>query len=628
MGKRLTRVLLVDDDKSFLNQTGKYLKEHYKDIDVNITLSAKEALQQLTEQEYDIVVSGYKMTEMDGIEFLGELRKRNFDIPFILFTSEGGEKVILDAFRKGVDDYVARRGDKKSYHSELAHSIDQILGRKEEEEEKYRVLVDNIPDFVYLIDEEYRVLSLNRSATEIFDAEPQEIVGKSIYDLFPEEIADTFREGIDRAFKTGRSRTSDGRMVVKGKEFLTTTSLNAIRDSGGKIVAVLGVTRDVTRDKKIEGALRETERRLLTIIENLGAGLGITDKNGILTYVNPLRARMLGYSPREMIGNPSTTFIHKDSLAHWKNEMTKRKRGKTSTYELNLVSKDERIIPVLTIGTPLFDEEGQYTGSYGLTIDLTERKEMEQALRTSEERYRTLVELAHDGIMMTEGPELTIRFVNRKMGEILGYPVKQLSGRKFIDLVHPDEKEEAIRNMETSLASGEGDMYARRLVGKDGSTLDTLISSSIITPENKTESSRLILIVTDITDSIRAREALTQVSGRIQDLEKEISGLRETFPSDIEQESRKTIEMADLLQLPDHLRGTLVALSDMRKATASEVAEKTGKVRNIESVYLNQLERMGLLDKSRKGRRIYFRIRSTGGRSVRRVLRQLYQEGR
>lgn len=171
-------------------------------------------------------------------------------------------------------------------------------------------------------------------------------------------------------------------------------------------------------------------------------------------------------------------------------------------------------------------------------------------------------------------------------------------------------------------------MYARRLVGKGGSTIDTLISTSIVTPDSKTKPSRAILIVTDITDRIRAREALTQVGDRIQDLEKELAGLKEAFPPAEENGSRKTIEMADLLQLPDHLRGTLIALSETREATASEVAEKTGKVRNIESVYLNQLERMGLVEKFRRGRRIYFRTRSVGGRSVRRVLRQLYKEGR
>lgn len=517
MRKRLTRVLLVDDDKSFLEETGRYLKESCEDMQLDTAISVRRALQRFTKQDYDVVVSGYKMEEMNGIQFLRELRKRGLQTPFILFTSEGGEEIAVEAFRSGVDDYVVRKGDKKSRYDELVGSIRQAIGRRKEEEERCRTIAE---------------------------------------------------------------------------------------------------------------ALRETEKRLLAVIENLGAGLGIADKEGIYTYVNPERARLLGYTPEEMIGKPQRSFVHEDSLRIRDVEIEKRRRGESSSYEVNLVSKDGKVVPVLAIGTPILDEQGQYAGSYGLTIDLAERKKIEQALLLSEERYRTLVELAHDGIMMTEGPERTINFANSKMEEMMGYTVEELSGRSYLDLVHPDEKEEALQNIETDIASRKGGMYARRLVRKDGSTIDALISISLVDPSSETTIPRAILIITDITESIKAKEALAKVSGRIQDLEKEVAGLKEAYPSSAEQELGKRIEISDLLQLPDHLRETLIGLSEMSEATAGEVAEKTGRVRNIESVYLNQLERMGLVEKYRKGRRIYFRARSVGGRSVRRVLRQLYGEGR
>jgi PAS domain S-box-containing protein len=612
----------------FLEQTGQYLKESCEDMQVDTAISAKKALQRLKKQEHDVVVSGYKMAKMDGIQFLRELRTRSLKIPFILFTSEGGEEVAVEAFRSGVNDYIVRKGDKKSFHAELARSIRQTIGRMKEEEERYRTLADNMSDYVYMIDEKFRVLSLNRSAAEIFGVKPEEIVGRSIFDLFPKEIATTFQEGLRRVFRRGRSRTIEGRMIVDGRESRISTSLNAVKDREGKTVAVLGVTRDITEKKKIQEALRETEKRLLAVIENLGAGLAIADKEGVLAYVNPDRARLLGYTPEEMIGKPQRSFVHEDSLKIRDTELVKRSRGESSSYEVNLVSKDGKVVPILAIGTPIIDEQGQYAGSYGLTIDLTERKKMEQALLMSEERYRTLVELAHDGIMMTEGPERTISFANRRMEEMLGYTVEELTGKSYLDLVHPDEREETLRNIETDIVSGKGSMYARRLVKKDGSTIDTLISISLVDPSSETTLPRAILIITDITESIRAKEALTQVAGKIQDLEKEVAGLKETYPPSKEQELGKRIEIADLLQLPDHLRGTLIGLSEMREATAGEVAEKTGRVRNIESVYLNQLQRMGLVEKYRKGRRIYFRARSVGGRSVRRVLRQLYGEGR
>ena len=81
--------------------------------------------------------------------------------------------------------------------------------------------------------------------------------------------------------------------------------------------------------------------------------------------------------------------------------------------------------------------------------------------------------------------------------------------------------------------------------------------------------------------------------------------------------------IVDLLRLPDHLRETMIALSEMGNATAEEVMKKTGRVRNLESSYLNQLARMGHVERYRKGRKVIFRARYVRGPEIRRVLEAL-----
>ena len=118
-------------------------------------------------------------------------------------------------------------------------------------------------------------------------------------------------------------------------------------------------------------------------------------------------------------------------------------------------------------------------------------------------------------------------------------------------------------------------------------------------------------------------QIVRQLEERVANLERQIADLKGTSLPSKGSDLKYKIGIVDLLQLPDHLRKTMVALSEMGQATASEVTEKTGRVRNLESSYLNQLERMGLIERFRKGRRVYFRARYVRGPAVRHVLEQL-----
>jgi len=152
------------------------------------------------------------------------------------------------------------------------------------------------------------------------------------------------------------------------------------------------------------------------------------------------------------------------------------------------------------------DPRSQYAELTNWIRQAVRRRRAEEALRQSEERYRTLVELAHEGILVTEGPERRITFTNPRMAEMLGYTIKELVGMRYLDLVHPDEIEEASQNIRSNLASGKPSTYERRLLKKDGSTLHTILSISLIKPKNQTSHPPAIIIVTDITKRKRTEE--------------------------------------------------------------------------------------------------------------------------
>ena len=112
----------MDDEPGFLDITKLYL-ERTKEFKVSTALSASVALELLQSNHIQAIVSDYQMPEMDGIEFLKQVRATDKNIPFILFTGKGREEIAIEAFENGADFYLQKGGDPKSQFAELAHKI-------------------------------------------------------------------------------------------------------------------------------------------------------------------------------------------------------------------------------------------------------------------------------------------------------------------------------------------------------------------------------------------------------------------------------------------------------------------------------------------------------------------------
>lgn len=129
-GYRPIRVLHVDDEPSDLEITRILLKRKAKDtFKVVSVLSAGEALNKLESELFDVIISDYRMPEMDGIKFLENVRNNESlnHIPFILFTGVGGAEIAVDALNKGADRYIPKNGNPIKQGNELARAINELL---------------------------------------------------------------------------------------------------------------------------------------------------------------------------------------------------------------------------------------------------------------------------------------------------------------------------------------------------------------------------------------------------------------------------------------------------------------------------------------------------------------------
>ncbi len=120
------KVLLVDDDLLFLELSKTFLEVFY-DITSDTVNSAKEALQRLENDSYDVLISDYDMPFMDGITFLKAIRDKRINIPFIMFTGVDREELMHQAIENGANFFIEKIGDPKAQYSELSKMICQLV---------------------------------------------------------------------------------------------------------------------------------------------------------------------------------------------------------------------------------------------------------------------------------------------------------------------------------------------------------------------------------------------------------------------------------------------------------------------------------------------------------------------
>jgi PAS domain S-box-containing protein len=131
-----------------------------------------------------------------------------------------------------------------------------------ESEERYRTLVENATDAIYMVDAHENILSVNQTTARFLGKRPEKLIGKKVSDIFPPEIAARFTEEFRLTFRTGQSIMACDRLDAGWTELWVSTSLNPIRNSSGEVVAIMGVTRDITEQKRLERELQETNEQL------------------------------------------------------------------------------------------------------------------------------------------------------------------------------------------------------------------------------------------------------------------------------------------------------------------------------------------------------------------------------
>jgi len=248
-------VIYVDDEPALLDIAQLFL-ERSRGFSVSTVTSGKEALEMLSSCEFDAVLSDFQMPEMDGIEFLKQVRFRNPSPPFILFTGKGREEIIIQVINNGATFYIQKGGDPKSQFAELAHKIRQAVAAVRAEtalrqsEMLHKTIFKTSPDAIALTNTDVILSYASPAAIRLFDLSSEnEALGTPLFDWIVPEKREMLRTRI-LAFIAQAAPTMPPTLHLlqkkDGTRFYAEISSSVLLAPNGRPVGMLSILRDVS----------------------------------------------------------------------------------------------------------------------------------------------------------------------------------------------------------------------------------------------------------------------------------------------------------------------------------------------------------------------------------------------
>jgi PAS domain S-box-containing protein len=293
-------------------------------------------------------------------------------------------------------------------------------------------------------------------------------------------------------------------------------------DQGGVLGAINGF-QDISDRKGVELELRQSRQDLEDFFENGAVGLHLVAADGTILRANRAELDLLGYTAAEYIGRPIAD-VHAD--AHVIRDILQRlSRGETlDRYPARLKAKDGSIRHVLITSNAHF-RNGELHNTRCFTVDVTDQHRADEALRDSQQRLAVTYEKAPIGIAEVDASGQFVR-INAALSAIIGYAPEELVGRSFIDLTHPEDRDDDAEQYARQVR-GEIAHYSmqKRFLRKDGGIVFVnVLSSSVLDQQGQFRYG--VRVVQDVTERLQAEE-------RLRESERQVRELLEALPAAI-----------------------------------------------------------------------------------------------
>jgi PAS domain S-box-containing protein len=429
-------------------------------------------------------IYGYPKEELMGMNYKQHTDKENGRKCFqtyrnIYITGEPGkvfdfEIIRKDGTKRHIESSVSLQKDSAGKPIAFRGIVRDITERKKMEdalrrsEEKYRTILKNMQEGYFEVDLAGNLTFVNDALCENLRFAREELIGMNFSQYTDETNARELYQVYNKIYRTGESvKTADFEFIRKdGTKLFAETSTSLIRDADGKLIGFSGVSRDVTGRKLAEDALRQSEEKYRTVLEEMEEGYFELDLSGNFTFVNNAECRNLGYSREELIRMNNREYQDEETAKKmYQLFNTLYKTGEpVKVLDLEVIRKD---------GTKIFNEtsifliknaKGKPTGFRGVSRDITARKRAEDALRKNQEELIKKNQEIEEG---RKNIQITLERLGKAYEDLKASQTKMLQQEKMASIGHlAAGVSHEINNPMAFIASNLGtlDKYIRRLM--------------------------------------------------------------------------------------------------------------------------------------------------------------------
>ena len=389
-------------------------------------------------------------------------------------------------------------------------------------EERYRTILEDIEDGYYEVDLTGNLTFFNDSLCRILGYSKDEMMGMGNQQYTDPENRKKLFEAFNRVYRTGKSTQGFDWEVFRkdGTKIFGEVSVSLIKDSKGQPTGFRGIARDITDRKQAEEALRTEKRRFQTLSEQAPFGMVMIEHDGTFRYINPKFKELFGYDLSDIPNGktwfrkayPNPTYRHR-VIETWFKDLESFKPGEKRSEVFTVTCKDGTEKAINFIPVKLETGENLMTCE-----DITERKRTEEAIRTSEERFRIAAESSSDLIWDWDILGGSLQWFGN-VDERLGYNPGEFPRKieAWERIIHLDERDHVLIALEEHLKTGKPYMEEYRVQRKDG-TFCYWIDCGAAFWDEKGNPVKMIGACTDITERKRAEKALKKSEARFQEL--------------------------------------------------------------------------------------------------------------
>ncbi|WP_276301453.1 PAS domain-containing protein [Halorussus lipolyticus] len=547
------RVLLVDDDPDIADLTATYLQRASDRIETVIETAPADALDRVEDETVDCVVSDYEMPEMDGLEFLDEVRERAPYLPFVLFTGRGSEEIASEAISAGVTDYL-QKGTGTDHYEVLANRVENAVAQyqaereAEEADEQIRRIFERITDAFFALDDDWRFTHVNERAADFFEREPDDLLGEDIREKFSVEDGSEFLDAYHEAFETQEPVTLEAESDYSPGTWL---EVRIYPSEDGLSVYF----RDITERRQVQRELRDTKEKIEALHDVAARAVACETEQEIYDLAIETAEEILAFDlctvdayedgvlvPQSVSKGVPTDGYYQNTPVDTSNNLAARayRNGEASLIrdvrETDVVPAENNYRSALTVPIGefgIFQAVSDQPGAFDeddreltelLSAHISEalaRVQTETELRAERDRFAALFENLPNAVVRynIEEGEAIPKSVNPAFEDVFGWEADDILGDSLDDYILPDDCEAEGESLNEQVSEGhriEGEEVHRRT--RDGDR-DFLLHTA---PAGNGEAEAFAIYV-DISEQKARERKLARQNERLEEFASVVS---------------------------------------------------------------------------------------------------------